>query len=496
MSKTPDTKLFDLIKSLSQTEKRYFKVTTGNSGNKDSHQFMEIFNCISNMKAYNEDELKKRLNEGSGSKHLPFRKSHLYDLLLTSLRNYHKTKSAEIEVLNLLQDIKITFDRGLLKQSERLLKKLKKKCDEYNFKHYLIAATSWEKRITASLVATKFKNSSNYETEKQLINQLAQNQNELLAYLKKENELWKLRVQLIDVYRFDSSSLTTSANNFKSEFATVLKSKPTTENHIELKIHALTMNALIDFFEGDFTKGVQNQKELVELLRNEPKYIETNLNGYASEINNFLTFCFSAENLDYVPEWLDELNKIFNKPNVRTNLFARARVYSFYQVNLLRYHNQKGIYEEFNNEQYLKFKAHINSYKDFQIQYNIAISYFFLNDFRTALKWINEIINSTVKVRPIENSFIRILSYIIHFKLGNNFIIESAYSSKDKTIRQEVDSNKPEKIMVTYLTKISFNPNQEKQLKKQLITDYDEAVLTKNTTHINLLKYIDKSLLK
>jgi hypothetical protein len=496
MSKTPDTKLFDLIQSLSQTEKRYFKVTTGNSGNNNSHQFMEIFDCVSNMEAYNEEGLKKQLDEGNGSKHLAFRKSHLYDLILSSLRNYHKSKSAEFEALNLLQDIKITFDRGLLKQSERLLNKLKKKCFEYNFKQYLVAATSWEKKITASLVSTKFKNSSNYKTEKQLVNQLTQNQNELLSYLKKENELWKLRVQLIDVYRFDSASLMSSIKSFKAEFAAVLKSQPTTENHLELKVHKLTMSALINFFEGDINKGVQNQKKLVELLRNESKYTETNMSGYASEINNFLTFCFSAETLNDVPIWLDELDKLFNNPNVRTNLFLRARIYSFHQVNLLRYYNQKGTYKEFDNKQYLMFKPHINSYKNFQIQYNIAISYFFLNDFHSALIWINEINNSTTKVRPVDMSFIRILSYIIHFKFGNHFIIDRAHNSKDKTIRHEVDSNMPEKIMATYLTKISFNPNQGKELKEELINEYDNATPVKNTTHINLLKYLKKNLLK
>ena len=499
MSKTPDTKLFDLIQSLYQTEKRYFKVNVGVSGDNNSHQFMEIFNCISNMDHYDDEKLKETLNKGSGAKHLAFRKSHLYDLILTSLRNYHKSKSTEIQVLNLLQDIKITFDKGLLKQSERLLQKLKKKSVEYNFKQYLIAAAFWEKRITTGLVAQKFKDSSNYETEKKLINKLTQNQNELLSYLKKENELWTLRVQLIDVYRFDSSSLNTSAIKFKADFANILASDPPTNEHLDLKVQALTMTALIDFFEGDFKKGHKNQKELIELLKNEPKYIESNLNGYVSEINNFLTYCFSAENIQDVPTWLDELEKVFNDAKVRNNLFLRSRIYSFHQVNLLRNYNYQGLYNEaylaFNNERYLKFKKNINPYKGFQIEYNMVICCFFLNDFRKALKWINGIINSTTKIRPIDKSFIRIISYIIHFKLGNHFIIESAHNSKDKTIRHEVDSNVSEKIMVTYLTKISFNPDQGKEIKQQLIEDYDKAVLSKDSNHLNLLKYLNNKLL-
>ena len=82
MSKTPDTKLFELIKSLSQTEKRYFKVGVGALGGNNSHQFIELFDCIASMDNYDENELKKALNEGKGAKHLAFRKSHLYDTIL------------------------------------------------------------------------------------------------------------------------------------------------------------------------------------------------------------------------------------------------------------------------------------------------------------------------------------------------------------------------------------------------------------------------------
>ncbi len=126
MSKTPDTKLFDLIKTLSQTEKRYFKVRMKKSGDKDSYQFIELFNLIGSMDQYDENELKKKLKKNGNDKHLPFRKTHLYELLLSVLRNYHQNKSPEMEVINLLQDIKITFDRGLFMQSEKLIKKIKK----------------------------------------------------------------------------------------------------------------------------------------------------------------------------------------------------------------------------------------------------------------------------------------------------------------------------------------------------------------------------------
>ena len=77
MSKTPDTKLFDLIKTLSQTEKRYFKVRMKKNSDKESYQFIELFNLIGSMEHYDENELKNKLKIKGNDKHLPFRKTHL-----------------------------------------------------------------------------------------------------------------------------------------------------------------------------------------------------------------------------------------------------------------------------------------------------------------------------------------------------------------------------------------------------------------------------------
>ena len=500
MSKTPDTKLFELIKSLSQTEKRYFKVGVGASGGNNSHQFIELFDCIASMDNYDENELKKALNEGKGAKHLAFRKSHLYDTILSSLRNYHKNKSTEFQVLNLLQDIKITFDRGLFLQSEKLLKKLKRICKTYNLNQYLISVTFWEQKLIGNLKGKAFIDESKYETEKVLVQALINEQQELLSYLKKGMKFWSLRIALLDLYRFEEAGLKKPIEQFKNELIACLNSDPPNQNHFEFIVQTHTINSMIYYFEGNYNASVNAQKKLIHLLEKEQKFIKNNINNYASEINNFLAASFDADKTADVEKWLGVLKALLSNIDVRSNVYLNSRIFSFYQINSLRYYNYQSSYQEsldcFDRERYLRLKKYINPYKHFQLQYNMAVAYFFRNDFHEALKWINSIVNSSVKVRPMDMSFIRVLLYLTHFKRGNFFIIENACNSKDKTIRINVDSNPPEKLIATYLTKISLKPNTVKELQKKLISEYDNAVTDKNSIHKDLLIFLKKELLK
>jgi hypothetical protein len=498
MSKTPDTKLFDLIKTLSQTEKRYFKVRMKKNSDKESYQFIELFNLIGSMEHYDENELKNQLKKKGNDKHLPFRKTHLYELVLSSLRNYHKTKSSEIEVLNLLQDIKITFDRGLFLQSEKLLKKLKKKCSTYNLNQYLISAIYWEQKLIGNLKGKAFKGSSNYQTEKKIITKVFEAQQNLLSYLKKNMELWRLRIELIDFYRFEEAELKKPIEQFKKEVIACINSDPPNKDHLEFTIQSHTINSMIYYFEGNYNAYVKVQKKLILLLEKEQKFVKNNINTYASGINNFLAASFDADKTDDVEKWLDVLKVLLSNIDVRSNVYLSSRIFSFYQVNSLRFYNRIGNYQDainsFSESQFNMYRFQMNPYKQFQIRYNLVISYFYSEDFRASRKWINKIINSNIEIRLNELSFIRSLSYVIHYQLGYTSIIESLYNSKDKNTVKKLKVHKSEYVLLNGLYSMCMDPDNRKKIKNKFIDKLSEIAPKKSYDIHILINYLRKRL--
>ena len=498
MSKTPSARLFDLIHSMSQTEKRYFKINSVKKEGGESHQFLEMFDAISKMSVYDEEELKKQLEETGSSKHLAFRKSHLYDLILSTLRRYHKTKSPEFEVLNLLQDVKITFDRGLFEQAERLIIKLKKKCVDYNFHQHLVSVAYWEKRITGALVGKTVKRSTNYNTEQMVLQKLVAEQYSLLTYLRKENELWNLRAELIDMYRFEGGENERSIEDCKKSLDKVLELEPNNKHHFKLQIQTNVIKTLISYFEGDLNEGICSQKQVVDQLEENPKVIESDLDIYAAELNNLATFSFLINELETVLGCVKKLEKIMNKPEVKSNVFFSSRVFSFYQLNVLRYYNSQGDYkssvDSFQKKRFEQSTRSMNRYKQFQIEYNVVLAYFFGGQLKEALKMINLIVNSPTKVRLKNLSFIRCLAYTIHYVSGNHSLLESIHASKDKTFLKDLRKNKSERILLTGLTNMILNPDKIKQIRADLLEEYSNEVDAASIFQKELIDFLENSI--
>ena len=63
------TELFDLVKSLTKSEKRFFKLTSSlQSGEKN---YLKIFDHIEKQKNYDEEELKHEFRNETFVKHFP-----------------------------------------------------------------------------------------------------------------------------------------------------------------------------------------------------------------------------------------------------------------------------------------------------------------------------------------------------------------------------------------------------------------------------------------
>ena len=115
-------RLFTLVHSLTKSEKRYFKLSSElQSGAKD---YLLLFNVLDNYEIFNKELEKQIRNTFPGSKIEPARK-HLYKVIMRSLRLYEGEKNIEIKLMNLLQDSRILFSKGLIDLSLSQLNKIK-----------------------------------------------------------------------------------------------------------------------------------------------------------------------------------------------------------------------------------------------------------------------------------------------------------------------------------------------------------------------------------
>ena len=116
--------VFQLIKSLTGPEKRYFKLSCKYTA-KDTNNYMRLFEEIDKQSVYNEERIIKKFKQEKFIKHLPSEKNYLYNLILKSLRMYHSVKTTDNNLKGLLQDIRLLYDKELYTLCLKKIKKAK-----------------------------------------------------------------------------------------------------------------------------------------------------------------------------------------------------------------------------------------------------------------------------------------------------------------------------------------------------------------------------------
>jgi hypothetical protein len=130
--------LFDLVKSLSKSEKRHFKLSI--SQGEGDKVFLALFDILEDISLSSGLIRARFTTKFPDSAYEPARK-HLYKMLMRSLRTYESDKSVELKLVNLVADVRILFNKGLLKLCFAEIERGKKLAHKNEkFFYYLIFA--------------------------------------------------------------------------------------------------------------------------------------------------------------------------------------------------------------------------------------------------------------------------------------------------------------------------------------------------------------------
>ena len=90
----PSGELHQLIKNLSMSEKRYFKIFSSRHVIAGENNYIRLFDAIDKQEEYNEQKIKTALSKEAFVSHLPSEKHYLYNHVLDSLNAFHKDRTS------------------------------------------------------------------------------------------------------------------------------------------------------------------------------------------------------------------------------------------------------------------------------------------------------------------------------------------------------------------------------------------------------------------
>lgn len=494
--KTVSDELFQLIKSLTKQEKRYFKLYASRHVIGEKNQYVRLFDAIDRLKVYDEKKVKKKFAGEAITKQLHVAKNYLYKLILNSLRLYKENKTEDPFPL-LLRNAQILFKKGLIKQSEKILDKAMKSAVENEHFLQILEVYRWKHHI--------IHNSNDLKRLEEYVNVDFQKEIEIIDIYRNYLQFQLLHDKIFIPYWRKGSIRNKEESASLSQYF---------EDELYRDVsNARSFNARMFYHNARFSYHYQRgelkhcyaemktQTEMFEQLPAPQRKGEKQANYISSMINLYIV----QKEMHQYQEGLETLLKLRQLPTSsqeqRVRLFTRS-----YNLEIDLYLSTGQFQQGINNLH--SFERELDNYRPYILKqhrlglyYNLAYLYFGAASYDRALDWINQLLNDPdLKTREDIQAFSRILNLLIHYELGHDLLLESIVLSNYRFLSKRRRLYKVESVIFRFLKKYTdwISPQEIMQgfleLKQELVLLVNDEYEKQAFDYFNFIAWLDSKI--
>lgn len=479
--------IFNIIKSLSMNEKRYFKIYCKQHVLNGQNKYVLLFDLIDQQTVFDDSTIKAELKKHKFSiNNFSSDINYLTRILLKCLNEFHSEKTSDLKMKQNLITIEILFYKGLYEECLHLISKTKRiKLAEEN-KNLLSDLLNWEKKCVGY--------------SKGLLGAIEVN-NKLDLYFDDLKEKKIITDLYYKSYNFKNIIGKISIENLTTEFENFVIIPLQTE---KFKLKTLQSKVFYNLIYANYYK-VKNDKE------NELKYLMKVLLVYDENEEykfenplDFISIYIRIIDINKKKEtsiFYNDLNKLkgFNSVISLQNKVAEERIFlhsNQLELEHLLYINRTNeafIVLDFLKSALIGKKYTVEPYYLIPTYYLFAAAYLSIKNFSLALKYINTILNEyNFNQHPKAYIQAEFLNIVIHYELKNYVLVLKFITQLQKKYRPNFRFSFFELEILKAITKVSKNPHivNEKvvftKLKNEIFDKYEESQLIYN----NYLKYI------
>lgn len=457
MSNINSSDLYQLIKSLSKTEKRYFTLNTL----KKKNVFEILFKAIEKQKEFNEKAL---LTERNKISHLPTIKKRLFEMILKSMETYHLENSLENKLRSTINKIEFLFHKGLNEPCAKLIKKAKKVAQENELWEQLIEILNLESLLLAAYNRSAQADKLRLKSHEEALAALRQ--------LKNRLDYLKLSIEITALGKGRQSIRKKKELNYVDSIlaSPLLKSEKM----------ALSMKTKSIFYFL-LTRGAQMKSGNKKAVLYAEKYIKfstpkknptlTSILTYFNSLAGYLNLCLEKRNYREAEITVIKLKSIPGQFNIKGSDFLQSSIYSMSTGSLFsiyldtgQFHKALTLIREVEENKAI-IEKNLSVSNKIVLNFYFFYTYFGLGNYRSALAWLNNTINSIAKTGLREDiySTCKILILLVHYELGNLDLISYMGKSAFRKLDKLKELHQFESIMLDFFNKKLPEVNNDKE---------------------------------
>src|ERR1043165_3782076 len=481
------SELHHLIRSLSQSEKRFFKIYASRHVIGEQNNYVLLFDRIAAQKEDNEKEIKEGLRGRKFMDRFPAVKNYLHQRILKSMRSYLSGSTIDIELKEMLIDIGFLYQKGLYKQCERLHAKAEQLAVETDKKNRLLEILEWK----AKLLQVNQRDSEFKHFHKEVFHE----EERILSSIKRSLEL---KSEVLDIF-----ALIRRQGFARSEKDLELIRKVITkyekQNYEKLdfndKYYLNYIRTVYHTSSGDDVRGMFYTRKNVDLLESIPaKLREEEFERYIVSLNNLVVNLIHLRRINEAAPHIEKIRSLATH-NIRENILLWATSYKLILGVIIR----SGDYDQ--AEKVIpEVAAGVQLYQDkipptdvVLFKYNMAIVYFAGKQYSSAIRTLNEIINdNALSLRDDIQAFARLMRLIVFWEKGEEELLPYAAVSAYRFIYKRKKLYKFESLVLQFIKEKVPNINTAGK-QKAAFTELKSKleVLMKDPLERKALEYFD-----
>lgn len=468
--------LFDLIKSLSKSEKRFLKLNAVASN--QQKVLIQFFDELEKEKEYSEELFIKpnKLTQGFFETQSQL-SERLYNLVLQSLRSFYAESSAVFMIKDEITNILNLFDKAQYKQCRKVLNKLKQESYKYERFHFILEIISLEKMLLEV--------ENHFGITHTTIEALIKEEKDIIQKAKNLGE-YSILFSKINLMTRQSSPAKNKSDI--AEVDQVLNSVPLKKQDYPKSQKALVIfhhcRATLYSKKQDNASRKKECEALLHIMDNDLELIEEMPKRYLSNLNNLISIAYENRQFKTCHRLIATLReksdlKAFNTTDLQLKIFT-----STYNAELISY-TDSGRYNEALKvvgeiEKGLeKFKGKINKEEVLIFYYNIAVLHTYAGEYALALEYVNLILSQGDKLlRQDLQCFARIINLGLQYELGRFKTFKYIINSVKEYYKMQPSQYKTEMLIMTYFEKLADVREKvnEKEVFKNFYKDLKEIM--------------------
>ncbi len=441
---TVSSDLFDLIRSLSKTEKAYFKKNGTLFLREGGNKYLQLFDAIAGQTSYDEHKIRQLFKGEKFIRQISVAKNYLYNRILHTMQLFRH--NAASEVYGQLDRSEFLFEKGLYRQAEKQLRIAEKLAIRHELHAALLAI---REQKSEQFLKRRDPKGAEWEMGRSRLDIRAlSNHSDYLALLAKTQQVYN---------QFGK----TKNRKYLQEFKKIMRN-PLLQNESRAitfsgKRRFYDIHAVYNSILGKEERAYHFSKKIISLFdenADKKKYAAIQYAGY---LNNTLLYCHFLQRYRESRIYLEKFSGI--KP-LLSGKYEKARLFEIYTNNFLNLYNSTGLFEKakkmlpvFIAE--LPLHAGKLADRDKLLLYgNIANTFFGLGEFKNCLAWINRTRNELpANLRPDLESEMHLLNILVHLELGHTELIPHLVNSYQRFLKSKEMITTPEKYLLAYFRK-------------------------------------------